>query len=173
MAMFMGSIAQSISMIHDMGGNKRDVGHAYSICAGLEVFVMMGFVIRPVNPSSRRWLSAGFAAFALYFAVIALHPTVNTVLAAQIIRAVGIGIVGCLGIGYAQAAVGGRVGAAAALFANSANLALLLSGLTTGTWAHLFGYGSMFGACAGLSGLGLLIIQIRPRPQSPGLPNGR
>lgn len=95
--------------------------------------------------------------------MIALAPSVTVVLAAQAIRAVAIGIVGCLGIGYAQSVLNGRVGAAAALFANSVNAGFLFSGLATGAWASAFGYESMFGACAVLSGLGLLILQLQPR----------
>ncbi len=165
-AMFMGSVALSISVTHDMGGEKQDVGHAFSLCAFLEVLVMSVFVIRPVNSSSRAWMSAGFAAFILYFAVIALVPTVTVVLAAQAIRAVAIGIVGCLGIGYAQSVVKG-VGAAAALFANAFNAGFLLSGLGTGALASAFGYQSLFSACAVLSGLGLLALLLQPRSASP------
>ena len=170
-AMFMGSVALSISVTHTMGGTKQDVGHAFSLCAFLEVIVMMGFVIRPVNTESRAWMSAGFAAFVIYFATIAVAPSVDIVLAAQAIRAVAIGIVGCLGIGYCQAILRGRVGGATALFANSVNAGALLAGLGTGTWAEAFGYQSMFGACAGLSGLGLLLLQFQPRTSPPGPDN--
>ncbi len=170
-AMFMGSIAMSISMIHDMGGDKRDVGHAFSLCAFLEVFVMMVFVARPVDAKNPVWMAAGFAAFVLYFAALIFAPSVTVVLAAQAIRAVAIGIVGCLGIGYAQSVLQGRVGAAAALFANSVNAGLLLSGLGTGALAEAFGYRSLFGACAALCVLGLLILLLQPRP-SPGLRHG-
>jgi SET family sugar efflux transporter-like MFS transporter len=125
-----------------------------------------------VNPGSRKWLSAGFLAFALYFAAIAIAPSVTMVLAAQTIRAVAIGIVGCLGIGYAQSVLRGRVGAAAALFANSVNAGLLLSGLATGALAHAFGYQSLFGACALLCGLGLLALQFQPRLAPPDFRHG-
>jgi SET family sugar efflux transporter-like MFS transporter len=94
---------------------------------------------------------------------------VTVVLAAQAVRAVAIGIVGCLGIGYAQSVLQGRVGAAAALFANSVNAGLLLSGLGTGALAEAFGYRALFVACAGLSILGLLILFLQPRPSRHGL----
>lgn len=172
MAMFMGSIALSISVTHDMGGSKEDVGHAFSLCAFLEVFVMMGFVARPVDPKNPVWMAAGFVGFAAYFVVMAFAPSVTVVLAAQALRAVGIGIVGCLGIGYAQSVLQGRVGAAAAMFANSVNAGLLLSGLATGALASAFGYRSLFGACAVLCGLGLLVLFLQPRAASPGLRHG-
>ncbi|HEY1723531.1 MAG TPA: MFS transporter [Magnetospirillaceae bacterium] len=172
MAMFMGSIALSISVTHDMGGGKEDVGHAYSLCAFLEVFVMMGFVTRPVDTKNPFWMAAGFVAFIAYFIAMAFASSVTTVLAAQALRAVAIGIVGCLGIGYAQSVLQGRVGAAAAMFANSVNAGLLLSGLATGAWATAFGYRSMFGACAVLCALGLLVLLLQPRAPSPGLRHG-
>lgn len=168
MAMFMGSIALSISITHTMGGSKRDVGHAVSLCAFLEVLVMLIFVARPARTSARKWMMVGFAAFAAYHASVAFAPTVPVALFAQALRAVAIGIVGCLGISYAQSALRGRVGAAAALFANSVNAGLLLSGLGTGVLAQAFGYHALFGACAVLSGLGLLILVFQPRLSSPG-----
>jgi SET family sugar efflux transporter-like MFS transporter len=168
MAMFMGSIALSISITHTMGGTKQDVGHAVSLCAFLEVLVMLIFVARPARTSARRWMMVGFFAFAVYHATVAFAPTVTVALFAQAFRAIAIGIVGCLGISYAQSALRGRVGAAAALFANSVNAGLLLSGLGTGVLAEAFGYHALFGACAVLSGLGLLILFFQPRLSSPG-----
>jgi SET family sugar efflux transporter-like MFS transporter len=167
MAMFMGSIALSISITHTMGGTKQDVGHAVSLCAFLEVLVMLIFVARPARSSARRWMMVGFLAFAAYHATVAFAPTVSVALFSQVLRAIAIGIVACLGIGYAQAALRGRVGAAAALFANSVNAGLLLSGLGTGVLADAFGYHALFGACAVLSGLGLSILVLQQRAAAP------
>lgn len=161
MAVFMGSIALPIMVTRDLGGTKADVGAIFSVCAFLEILVMLTFVIRPSRPGERGWLSAGFVAFVLYFLVIARAPSVTAILAAQLLRAIGIGFIGYLGISYPQALMPDRVGSAATLFSNTTNAGSLLAGLAAGGWAQTFGYPSLFLACAGLSALGWFTLQLQ------------
>jgi SET family sugar efflux transporter-like MFS transporter len=129
MAMFMGSIALPIVATQELGGTNRDVGLIFSVCAFLEVLVMLAFVLRPSISGTRRWLSAGFVAFVLYFLVITWGPSVATLLLAQVLRAIGIGFVGYHGISYIQVLMPDRVGSAATLFSNTANAGFLLAAL--------------------------------------------
>jgi SET family sugar efflux transporter-like MFS transporter len=163
MAMFMGSIALPIVATQELGGTNRDVGLMFSVCAFLEVLVMLAFVLRPSISGTRRWLSAGFVAFVLYFLVITWAPSVTILLLAQVLRAIGIGFVGYHGISYIQVLMPDRVGSAATLFSNTANAGFLLAGLAAGGWAQLFGYRSMFLGCAVLSGLGLLTLYLQSK----------
>jgi MFS transporter, SET family, sugar efflux transporter len=71
MAMFMGSIALPVVMTHELGGTKADVGLTFSVCAFLEVPVMLAFVLRPSVPGNHGWISAGFLAFIAYFLAVA------------------------------------------------------------------------------------------------------
>jgi SET family sugar efflux transporter-like MFS transporter len=84
-------------------------------------------------------------------------------LAAQVLRAVGIGLIGYQGISYMQALMPNQAGSAATLFSNTANAGFLFASLTAGGWAQAFGYRSMFLACAAQSVLGLVMIQLQPR----------
>jgi MFS transporter, SET family, sugar efflux transporter len=161
MTMFMGSIALPMVTTHELKGTKADVGLIFSVCAFLEVLVMSTFVIRPSKAGSRHGISFGFLAFMLYFLVANWSPSVAVLLGAQVLRAVGIGLIGYQGISYIQALMPNQVGTAAALFSNTANAGFLLSGLTAGAWAQAFGYRSMFIACAVLSGLGLLLLHFQ------------
>jgi SET family sugar efflux transporter-like MFS transporter len=171
MAMFMGSIALPVVATHDLGGTKADVGLIFSVCAFLEVPVMFAFVLRPVAAGNRTWISAGFVAFMLYFLVITWSPSVLGLLAAQVLRALGIGLISYQGISYMQALLPNKAGAAATLFSNTGNLGFLLASLTTGEWAQAFGYRSMFLVCAFLSVLGFVTIQLQSkiiaRPHNP------
>jgi SET family sugar efflux transporter-like MFS transporter len=144
MAMFMGSIALPIVTTHELRGTKADVGLIFSVCAFLEVLVMFAFVIRPSKAGSGRWISFGYLAFMLYFLVATWSPSVAVLLGAQVLRAVGIGLIGYQGISYIQALMPNQVGIAAALFSNTTNAGFLLSDLTAGAWAQAFGYRSMF-----------------------------
>lgn len=58
-AMFMGSNAMSIVVAQDLG-SERDVVLLFSLCAGLEVFVMGAFVVWPALSGKRWFLVAGF-----------------------------------------------------------------------------------------------------------------
>jgi SET family sugar efflux transporter-like MFS transporter len=163
MAMFMGSIALPIVATQKLGGTNGDVGLIFSVCAFLEVLVMLAFVLRPSISGTRRWLSAGFVAFVLYFLVITWAPSVAILLLAQVLRAIGIGFVGYHGISYIQVLMPNKVGSAATLFSNTTNAGFLLAGLAAGGWAQLFGYRSMFLACAVLSGFGLFMLYLQSK----------
>jgi SET family sugar efflux transporter-like MFS transporter len=167
-AMFMGSIALPIVTTEELKGTKADVGLMFSVCAFLEVLVMFTFVIRPSKAGSRHGISFGFLAFMLYFLVANWSPSVAVLLGAQVLRAVGIGLIGYQGISYIQALMPNQVGTAAALFSNTTNAGFLISGLTAGAWAQAFGYRSMFIACAVLSGLGFLLLHFQ-RPLHPSV----
>ena len=88
------------------------LGLIFSVCAFLEVLVMLAFVLRPSISGARRWLSAGFVAFVLYFLVITWAPSVAILLLAQVLRAIGIGFVGYHGISYIQVLMPNKVGLA-------------------------------------------------------------
>jgi SET family sugar efflux transporter-like MFS transporter len=127
MAMFMGSIALPIVATHELGGTKADVGLIFSLCAFLEVPVMFAFVLRPSVAANRRWISVGFLAFILYFLTITWGPSVAILLAAQVLRAVGIGLIGYQGISYMQVLMPNQAGSAATLFSNTANAGFLFA----------------------------------------------
>ena len=90
-------------------------------------------------------------------------PSTAIFLIAQVPRAIAIGFTGYQGISYIQVLMPGRVGSAATLFSNTANTGSRLAGLAAGGWAQVFGYPSMFLACAGISGLGLLMIHLQSK----------
>jgi len=165
MAMFMGSIALPVVATHELGGTKADVGLMFSLCALLEVPVMFAFVVRPSAAGSYGWISAGFLALTAYFVVITWGPSVSVLLGAQLLRAIGIGLISYQGISYMQALMPNQAGAAAALFANTANAGFLFASLSAGGWAQFFGYRSMFLVCAVLSVLGFTLMQLQPKPR--------
>ena len=77
---------------------------------------------------------------------------------AQILRAIAIGLVTYLGIGFLQSLLPHRPGAAAALFSNAGQVGSVVAALGAGALAQAFGYASIFVACAILSAAGLVMI---------------
>jgi SET family sugar efflux transporter-like MFS transporter len=158
-AMFMGSNAMSIVVARDLG-TQGDVGILFSLCAGLEVLVMGGFVAWP-DLSSKHWLLlVGFLLFGGYFLMAITIPTMRSLYIGQLPRAAGIGIISIVGMEMVQGMLRGRAGTASALFGNTISVGFLLSGLGTGTWADAFGYWSLFTLCAGLCAFGALVIMV-------------
>jgi SET family sugar efflux transporter-like MFS transporter len=164
-AMFMGSNAMSIVVAEDIG-SQQDVGVLFSLCAGLEVLIMGGFVAWP-RLSSQRWmLFVGFALFALYFVMALAWPTMLCLYVGQLPRAAGIGIISIIGMEMVQNMLPGRAGTASAIFGNTISVGFLLSGLGTGTWSNSFGYWSLFSLCAWLCLFGAVALLFTARARS-------
>jgi MFS transporter, SET family, sugar efflux transporter len=117
----------------------------------------------PSSPVLVTEFGVTLVAFVLYFFVINWAPSVAIVLGAQLLRAIGIGFIGYQGLCCIQALMPNRVGSAATLFSNTTNAGFLFAGLAAGGWAQMFGYSSMFVACAALSGLGLLMLYFQSK----------
>ena len=162
--MFLGSIPLAIVLTTSLGGAKSDVGLAYSLCAALEIVVMGALIWRPLKRAERPAIVAGFAVFVAYFVVLALAQSVGAVLWAQILRAIGIGLVSYLGISFLHSLMPHRAGAAAALFSNAGQLGSVFAALGAGLLAQAFGYASIFVVCAILSAAGLVMVCLAPAP---------
>ena len=81
---------------------------------------------------------------------------------AQILRAIGIGLVTYLGISFLHSFMPHRAGAAAALFSNAGQLGSVFAALSVGLLAQAFGYEFVFVACAILSAAGLVTVCLAP-----------
>ena len=121
----------------------------------------MGALIwRPLKRGERPAIVVGFAAFAAYFVALALARSVSAVLWAQILRAIGIGLVSYLGISFLQSLMPHRAGAAAALFSNAGQVGSVTAALGAGALAQEFGWTSVFVACAVLNVAGLVLVRL-------------
>ena len=161
-AMFLGSIPLAIVMTTSLGGANSDVGWAYSLCAALEIVVMGAIIWRPLRRGERPAIVVGFAVFVAYFIALALARSIAAVLWAQILRAIGIGLVTYLGISFLHSFMPHRAGAAAALFSNAGQLGSVFAALSVGLLAQAFGYESVFVACAILTAAGLVTVCLAP-----------
>jgi MFS transporter, SET family, sugar efflux transporter len=174
MALGMSAVALPIAITVDFAGTKGDVGLAASLCALLEVPVMMAIAVRPSYFLGRKGMVLGFIAMTLYFVAAALATSSGALIWAQILRAVGIGLVSCIGISYLQDLMPNRVGAASVLYANTNQIGLLLAGLAAGAWAQAYNYHSLFWPCVVISVAGLACIAAGRRSRAgAGCSRGR
>ena len=81
-------------------------------------------------------------------------------MAVQLLRAVAIGLVGGQGVSYFQALMPDQVGLATTLYTDTSQVDSMLSGITAGGWAQVYGYRSLFVLCAALSRIGLVLLQL-------------
>ena len=167
MALGMGAVALPIVITADFLGSKAQVGLAASVCALLEVPVMMAIAVRPSSLVGYKAMVFGFVAFAFYFAAAAVAPSAGALVGAQVLRAVGIGFVSCIGIGYLQDLMPNRVGAASVLFSNTSQIGQLLAGIAAGAWAQVWNYHSLFWPCAVMTVVGMCCLVLGHRLQ-PG-----
>lgn len=158
MAIGIGAIVLPITVTLDLAGSKTDVGLAASVCALLEVPVMVAIAVRPSLLLGFRGMAIGFVATALYFLAAALAPSVTAMIWSQVPRAVGIGLVSCVGISFLQNLMPNRFGAAAVLFSNTSQIGQVLAGLAAGAWADAYDYHSLFWVCALTSLAGLACL---------------
>jgi MFS transporter, SET family, sugar efflux transporter len=167
-AMFLSQFAFPIVITTTLGGATSDVGIAMSVCAALEIVVMGAIIWRPLKRGERMAIGVGFAAFVIYCLTLALARSVGAVFWAQVPRAVAIGLVTYLGIGFLQSLMPHRAGAAAALFSNAGQLGSVLAALGVGGLAKAFGYTSIFAISAVLSAAGLAFVLLTPaEPNEP------
>ena len=168
-ALVMGAVALPIVITHDLHGMKSIIGLSAGLCALLEVPVMMGVALLPARLGGYNGLMIGFVAMLLYFVVLSVAPGIGTVVAAQALRAVGIGLVASIGITYMQGLMPKRIGAAAALFTITGQVGALLAGLAVGPWADAFGYHAIFPLCIAQTGVGAILLRLsrRSRDSSP------
>jgi SET family sugar efflux transporter-like MFS transporter len=161
-AMFLSQFAFPIVITTTLGGATSDVGIAMSVCAALEIVVMGAIIWRPLKRGERMAIGVGFAAFVIYCLALALARSVGAVFWAQVPRAVAIGLVTYLGIGFLQSLMPHRAGAAAALFSNAGQLGSVLAALGVGGLAKAFGYTSIFAISAVLSAAGFAFVLLTP-----------
>jgi SET family sugar efflux transporter-like MFS transporter len=173
MAVGAGGVALPIAITDEFAGSKLDVGLAFSVCALLEVPVMMAIAARPSHFLGFKGMAVGFIALAAYFCAAALAPSAGALVWAQALRAVGIGFVSCVGISYLQDLMPSRIGAASALYGNTGQIGQLLAGLAAGAWAQALGYHSLFWPCAVVSIAGLALLTAGRSRRSSGFSEQR
>ncbi|GAA4010310.1 sugar efflux transporter [Deinococcus rubellus] len=161
-ALSMGSSALPLYVTQTLGGSSREVGWLIGLCALLEIPVMLSFVLRPRRTSPASMMVLGFGTLAAYVLMVSLSGSVGLLAAAQLLRAIAIGISAGLGMAYFQDLMPGRVGASTTLFANTSSAGSVVAGTLFGVWAQLFGYHSVFGLCAVLAVLACgLMLYVR------------
>ncbi|MGX7828585.1 sugar efflux transporter [Actinokineospora sp. 24-640] len=160
----LGVLAMPLYVTSELAGTTGDAGLVLSLCAALEIPLMIGFGWLAMRVDQGRLVLVGAVVAIGYYAVMSTTTAVWQVAAAQVLNAVVISAVMGVGISFFQDLSPDRPGAATTLYTNTAKVSAMLAGPLVGLAQHL-GYRSAYGLGLGLSVLGLafLLAVVRKR----------
>jgi SET family sugar efflux transporter-like MFS transporter len=153
-AMFAGGLALPLFVTRALHQQPASVGVLFSVCAAVEVAATLGLAALPARVSQRFLILAGFGCLACYHALTVVASGMPLLIVGQVLRGVGIAIVGAAGIRYFQDLLAPATGRATTLFANASTAGLLVSGILSGLAVEHFGYRTTLLLCAATAALG-------------------
>lgn len=162
-AMFAGGLALPLFVTRALHQGSASVGVLFSVCAAVEVVVTLGLAVVPARISQRALILGGFGSFVCYYALTVVSTGMLMLVAGQVLRGVGIAIVGAAGIRYFQDLLAPATGRATTLFANASTAGLLFSGILSGLAIDHFGYKTTLLLCGVAAGLGGIAFTLGSR----------
>ncbi|MFC3834886.1 MULTISPECIES: sugar efflux transporter [Deinococcus] len=166
MSMVMAMTMFPLFITDTLSGTTSQVGFLISLCALLEIPIMLALVTLRRLPGVEWMVKAAMGVFAIHFVMIFLAQGLGLLVAAQVIRAVVLAILAGLGMTYFQQLMPGRVSAATTLFSNTLNVGSMLAGIVSGTIAQVFGYRDVYIVCAVLTAAAWVVMQVITRPRA-------
>jgi SET family sugar efflux transporter-like MFS transporter len=164
-AMFAGGLALPLFVTRALHQQPASVGVLFSVCAAVEVAATLGLAALPARVSQRFLILGGFGCFVCYHALTVVAPGMLLLIIGQVLRGVGIAIVGAAGIRYFQDLLAPATGRATTLFANASTAGLLVSGILSGLAVEHFGYRTTLLLCAATAALGGVTFTLGSRRQ--------
>ncbi|MFC5288164.1 sugar efflux transporter [Actinokineospora guangxiensis] len=153
----LGVLAVPLYVTAELGGSAGDAGLVLSLCALLEIPLMIWFGWLATRGDHGKLVLAGASTAIGYYVLMLWTTEVWQVAAAQALNAVVISAVMGVGITYFQDLAPDRPGAATTLYTNTAKVSAMLAGPLLGLAQHL-GYRSAYAMGLGLSVIGLAFL---------------
>ncbi|GHF30513.1 SET family sugar efflux transporter-like MFS transporter [Deinococcus metalli] len=148
-------------------GTTGQVGFLVSLCALLEIPVMLGLVMLRRLPSVEWLVKGAMGLFVLHYVLIYVAHGMPLLIVTQVVRSVVLAILAGLGMTYFQQLLPGRVSAATTLFSNTMNVGGMLAGIVSGAIAQAFGFRDIYLVCAMLTFSAWAVMQVITRPGFP------
>jgi MFS transporter, SET family, sugar efflux transporter len=165
-AMFAGGLALPLFVTRGLHQQPASIGVLFSVCAAVEVVATLGLTVVPARVSQRALMLGGFGSFVCYNALTVVASGMLMLVFGQVLRGVGIAIVGAAGIRYFQDLLAPATGRATTLFANASTAGLLVSGILAGVAVEHFGYQTTLLLCAVATALGGVAFTVGSRRQA-------
>ncbi|WP_058308473.1 sugar efflux transporter [Gracilibacillus massiliensis] len=152
------SIITPLFIVNEINGTHSDVGLVVSICAGLEIPIMIAFGALSKQISNHTLLIiSGFIALS-YFSILALSTHSWQLMAAQLLQATFVAIVMGNGLSYFMDLLPDSPGVATSIYYNGTIIGRLLGNFGGGMIAQYVGYRDVFFVCLLISALSIFIL---------------
>ncbi|OKP97192.1 sugar efflux transporter [Paenibacillus sp. P46E] len=153
----------SLFITDTLGGDMQNVASVSSICALLEIPLMLVLGLLSAKYSARLLMVWGIALGAAYYIVVLFSTSLWQILAGQVLLAFFVAVISAIGISYIQDLLPDLPGYASTLYTNSTTIGRLLGSLAGGAAAQWFGYRNAYWVCLLLALLSLALLALPQR----------
>lgn len=145
-------------IVNNLHGSIENVGLVASICAGLEIPIMLGLGALAKKVSNHKLMIYSCFVSVGYFAILSVSTDPWQIIAAQLLQAVTVAVVFGNGLGYFAELLPHSPGLSATMYSNGSTIGRLLGTLGGGMAAQFLGYRNVNFVCFGVVVFSLLVL---------------
>ncbi|CQR54252.1 sugar efflux transporter [Paenibacillus riograndensis] len=150
----------SLFITDTLGGDTQNVASVSSICALLEIPLMLVLGLLSAKYSARLLMVWGITLGAAYYIVVLFSTSLWQILAGQVLLAFFVAVISAIGISYIQDLLPDLPGYASTLYTNSTTIGRLFGSLAGGAAAQWFGYRNAYWVCLLLGMVSLALLAL-------------
>ncbi|MBW8348821.1 sugar efflux transporter [Bacillus sp. IITD106] len=157
-------IITPLFIVNELHGTYEDVGLVVSICAGLEIPIMLGLGALGKKISNHTLMMYGCIILVIYYIILSAATQPWQLIPAQLLQATFVAIVMGNGLSYFTERLPTSPGLATTIYSNGSTIGRLVGSLGGGFIAQLVGFRQVYWVCLGLAILSFVIFW-KTRPQ--------
>ncbi|MFK4343310.1 SET family sugar efflux transporter-like MFS transporter [Paenibacillus sp. RC73] len=146
-AHWMNSLNISLFIIHNLKGDTNDVALVSSICAILEIPLMIMLGVFAAKYSNRLLVFLGSLTGVAYYILVIMSTEMWQLLVGQLLLAFFVAVISAIGISYMQDLLPSLPGYASTLYSNATTIGRLVGSLAGGLTAQWIGYRNSYWVC--------------------------
>ncbi|WP_150275085.1 sugar efflux transporter [Paenibacillus tepidiphilus] len=156
----------SLFIINVLDGNTQNVASVASICALLEIPLMLMLGVLSAKYSNRTLMCWGIVLGGIYYLVVLASTQLWHIIAGQVLLAFFVAVVSAIGISYIQDLLPEQPGYASTLYSNSTTIGRLAGSLVGGAAAEWAGYRHAYWFCVLLFAVALVLLALPQRSRT-------
>lgn len=145
-------------IVNELHGTYKDVGIVVSICAGLEIPIMLALGSLGKKVSNHTLVLYGCFILVMYYIILSISTEPWQLIPAQLLQATFVAIVMGNGLSYFTERLPTSPGLATTLYANTTTIGRLLGSLGGGFIAQVLGFRHVFWVCLMLAVIAFFIL---------------
>ncbi|MBS4197028.1 sugar efflux transporter [Lederbergia citri] len=151
-------IITPLFIVNELHGTYRDVGLIVSICAGLEIPIMLGLGALGKKISNHTLMIYGCVILVIYYTILSVATQPWQLIPAQLLQATFVAIVMGNGLSYFTERLPNSPGLATTIYSNGSTIGRLVGSLGGGFIAQIVGFRQVYWVCLGLAILSFIIF---------------